>query len=250
MIKLIASDLDGTLLNEKSVIAKETVDGIRKSQQEGVQWVAATGRTLKTVDILMKQAGVHCDYLLLNGAEFRKQDGTLIFQVSMEEQCVRKIIHQLFLREVDFEINTSAGDFSTDCELCDTADPMPSEDELFREKIKIQKIFIFSEDREKLGEVKEFLKKIEEISVMSSAGWNIEVTDKQANKGNMLERAADYYGFGKEEVLVFGDGENDLPMFEKFPHSRAMGNATSELKKIAEKVIGTNVENGVAGEID
>lgn len=248
-MRLIASDLDGTLLNERSVISQETAEMMRKSQQEGIQWIVATGRSFKTASALIKQAGVYCDYLLLNGAEFRKKDGTLIFQESMKDSCARKIIHQLFARNIDFEINTSLGDFSTDCEFCDTASPIPSEEKLFQEKIKIQKIFIFSEDQEKREEIREFLKKIEEIFVKSSADWNIEVTDRQADKGKMLERVADYYGFSKDEILVFGDGENDVPMFEKFPHSRAMGNASPGLKEIAEKVVGTNVENGVAEEV-
>ena len=64
-----------------------------------------------------------------------------------------------------------------------------------------------------------------------------------------MEAIADYYGLSKEEILVFGDGENDLSMFSRFPHSRAMGNAVKSLKEIAEKVIETNIENGVAQEV-
>lgn len=97
--------------------------------------------------------------------------------------------------------------------------------------------------------IKEFLKKRQDITVTSSATWNIEITDRQANKGAMLEQIAEYYGWSKEEVLVFGDGNNDISMFEKFPHSRAMGNAVESLKKIAEKVIESNKDDAVAQEV-
>ena len=77
----------------------------------------------------------------------------------------------------------------------------------------------------------------------------MEITGKDADKGNMLKTAIEYYGIDKDELLVFGDGENDRVMFESFPHSRAMGNASDELKKIAEKVIETNKNSGVAKEV-
>lgn len=216
MIRLIASDLDGTLLNEEGMLSEKTAECIRNAQQAGILWVAATGRSLKTASELMRTAGVLPEYLLLNGAEFRKSDGTLIFQKSIEESCAQEIIQMLMEKKLDFEINTSVGDFSTDCEFCDTARPMPAVEKNFDAQIKIQKIFIFSEEQDKLKNIKEFLKKRQDITVTSSATWNIEITDRQANKGAMLEQIAEYYGWSKEEVLVFGDGNNDISMFEKF----------------------------------
>ena len=65
----------------------------------------------------------------------------------------------------------------------------------------------------------------------------------------MVERAAAYYGISKEQILIFGDGENDISMFERFPHTRAMGNALPKLKTLAEKEIGTNRTDCVAYEI-
>ncbi len=155
----------------------------------------------------------------------------------------------LMEKKLDFEINTSVGDFSTDCEFCDTARPMPAVEKIFDAQIKIQKIFIFPEEQNKLKNIKEFLKKRQDITVTSSATWNIEITDRQANKGAMLEQIAEYYGWSKEEVLVFGDGNNDISMFEKFPHSRAVKNAVESLKKNAEKVIESNRDDAVAQEV-
>ena len=229
MIRLIASDLDGTLLNEESMLSEKTAKRIRTAQQAGILWVAATGRSLKTASELMRIAGVSPEYLLLNGAEFRKSDGTLIFQKSIEESCAQEIIQMLMEKKFDFE--------------------MPAVEKIFDAQIKIQKIFIFSEEQDKLKNIKEFLKKRHDITITSSAAWNIEITDRQVNKGTMLEQVAEYYGYSKEEVLVFGDGKNDILMFEKFPHSRAMGNAVESLKKIAEKVIESNKDDAVAQEV-
>ena len=62
------------------MLSEKTAECIRTAQQAGILWVAATGRSLKTASELMRTAGVSPEYLLLNGAEFRKSDGTLIFQ--------------------------------------------------------------------------------------------------------------------------------------------------------------------------
>ena len=66
MIRLIASDLDGTLLNEEGMLSEKTAECIRNAQQAGILWVAATGRSLKTASELMRTAGVSPEYLLLN----------------------------------------------------------------------------------------------------------------------------------------------------------------------------------------
>ena len=111
----------------------------------------------------------------------------------------------------------------------------PQWQKIFDAQIKIQKIFIFSEEQNKLKNIKEFLKKRQDITITSSAAWNIEITDRQVNKGTMLEQIAEYYGYSKEEVLVFGDGKNDILMFEKFPHSRAMGKCSRKLGKKSQR---------------
>lgn len=204
MIRLIASDLDGTLLNEEGMLSEKTAECIRNAQQAGILWVAATGRSLKTASELMRTAGVSPEYLLLNGAEFRKSDGTLIFQKSIEESCAQEIIQMLMEKKLDFEINTSVGDFSTDCEFCDTARPMPAVEKIFGARIKIQKIFIFSEEQNKLKNIKEFLKKRQDITVTSSATWNIEITDRRRIRELCWNRLQSITGGVKKRYWYLG----------------------------------------------
>lgn len=66
----------------------------------------------------------------------------------------------------------------------------------------------------------------------------------------MLKRAANYYGISTKEIMVFGDGYNDETLFCGFRHSRAMENAVPYIRRLAEKVIGSNGNNGVAKEIN
>ena len=84
MIRLIASDLDGTLLNEESMLSEKTAECIRTAQQAGILWVAATGRSLKTASELMRTAGVSPEYLLLNGGRWKES-------ISADTICFPKI---------------------------------------------------------------------------------------------------------------------------------------------------------------
>ena len=108
-------------------------------------------------------------------------------------------------------------------------------------RLKFKRYLFFSEEQDKLKNIKEFLKKRHDITITSSAAWNIEITDRQVNKGTMLEQVAEYYGYSKEEVLVFGDGKNDILMFEKFPHS-SHGKCSRKLEKKSQRKLSNLIE--------
>ena len=85
------------------------------------------------------------------------------------------------------------------------------------------------------------------LSVLSSFENNMEVTSQKAKKGIMLKQAMKHFGFLPEEVVVFGDGENDISMFQEFPCSYAMINGVDALKELAYRVTEySNDEDGVA----
>lgn len=248
-IKMFVSDLDGTLLNEKSEISQQTADAIKFAQNKGIKFVVASGRSWDTASQLIKKFSIECDFILLNGAEFRDSTGKVIFRQSMLHEKVAQIFNLLCKLNIDFEINTDKGDFSTDTDLCKTAFPMPDINVLFETKPLIQKIFAFSNDINKLEKINNILYQFNDLSITSSAPWNIEITSSNAQKGFMLEKVTSYYGYHKENVVVFGDNKNDETMFNLFPHSRAMKNALPFIKNMAEKIIESNIHNGVANEI-
>lgn len=161
----------------------------------------------------------------------------------------KQIISTLQKQKIGFELNTEWGDFSTNTQFCITCSPMPKLTEMWLQKCIIRKIFVFSCEISELDAVRLFLKQYDGLSVTTSAPWNIEITSSKAKKGEMIEQAMKYYGISKDEVIVFGDGENDKTMFQIFEHSRAMENAVYSIKQLAEKIIESNIENGVAKEI-
>ena len=125
-IKLIVSDLDGTLLNENHKISEVTVKAIRAAENAGIRWLTATGRAWNTAFPLLEEAGVTCDFVLLNGAEFRSSGGRLIQAEAISNREAGKTIRILQEQGIGFELNTESGDYSTDTELCSTASVEPA----------------------------------------------------------------------------------------------------------------------------
>lgn len=245
-IQLFVSDLDGTLLNEHSQVAPATAQAIQHAQQSGIRWLTATGRSWNTAAPLLEQAGISCDFVLLNGAELRNAKGELLLDASLPTATAQQAAAILQEYGIGLEINTDQGDFATDTQLCD-ADPLP-ENFWFR-SLTVRKLFGFCWDLAKLDAARQALDQLDGISVTSSAPWNIEITAREARKARMVERAAQLYGIAPDHIVVFGDGSNDESLFRTFSHSRAVENAVPLLHTLAEKVIESNVDCGVAKEI-
>lgn len=249
-IQIFASDLDGTLLNEESRISDKTAKTVKRAQSAGKRFMAVTGRAWGTAYPIFQEAGIEADCVLLNGAEFRTAFGEVIFQEAIEKNLARKIIEYLIEVGIDFEINTDNADFTTNRQVCPTALEFRDYAQLLNRKDKILKFFVFSNDIVLVENVKRHFEHWQGISVTSSSVKNVEITSDKAKKGTMLEKAAEFYHVDKDEVMVFGDGENDETMFREFGHSRAVKNAVPLIRELAERVIDSNQENGVAKEMN
>lgn len=249
-VRLIASDLDGTLLDGKGRITQETAEAIRKAQNAGVKIVAATGRSWSTAHEIFTDVGLAVDYILLNGAEFRNSDGKVIYQETMDNGTGNEVLEYFLSEKMDVEVITDMGEYATNTDVCRMASEFSEYVSIQKQMPGMLKLFSFSDSQERVESCRKGVQCFQGISVTSSAEWNIEVTAGQAQKGRMLTRAAGYYGIFPEEVIVFGDGYNDETLFCGFRHSRAMENAVPLICSLAEKVIGSNRNNGVAKEIN
>ena len=78
MIKLIASDMDGTLLNNRHEIDDETVEAIKKAEENGIIFAISTGREYDNVEPFLKKHNIRCQCVLMNGAEYRDENGKII----------------------------------------------------------------------------------------------------------------------------------------------------------------------------
>ena len=114
LIKVIASDMDGTLLNSQHDITEENVKAILKAKRaQEVHFIIATGRMYDSVKPFMDKYGIKCKYILMNGAEFRDENGELIESISMDKRKIKDILNILCKVDLIVELYTDDGSYTT-----------------------------------------------------------------------------------------------------------------------------------------
>ncbi|MFS0863054.1 Cof-type HAD-IIB family hydrolase [Fredinandcohnia sp. 179-A 10B2 NHS] len=277
MIKCIATDMDGTLLNSDHVISQETREAILQAQQQGIMVVAATGRSYDEAKYVLVDAGIQCPIICANGGEIRSENGEILLSNPINISKAGEVMKVLKENEMYFELYTSTGTYSDDYDKAITiimdifmSHSLKSNYEKSLEAAKerfesglihlvdnfesvlekegngANKFIAFSFNKEKLERVKKQLAAIEDIAVSSSGKENIEVNSIYAQKGNALAAFTAKHGISLEETMAIGDNYNDVSMFKKAGLAVAMGNAPDDIKELCHKVTDTNENHGVA----
>lgn len=282
MIKVIASDMDGTLLNEKHMVSERTVAAINEAVSRGIRFMIITGRTFKGALEGLGSADFACDYIVSSGAEVRNPKQEVVFGGQLRSEACKSICevlerypaHALFCTdfleyclgdEIQLERNIvehiRAFDETVSEEeaknhpmyeiLKEKTKQVKDYEELEKLQVPVSKIFVFSLDIEMLKELRKELEKIPHIVVADSGSNNLEITDVNAQKGLVLKNYIESLGYTMDEVMVLGDSMNDYSMFAMdFGATVAMGNADPRIKEIAKYVTMSNSEDGVAYTIE
>lgn len=277
MIKLIASDMDGTLLNNAHDIDKETVEAIRKAEEAGITFAISTGREYDSVKDILEKHNIKAQCILSNGAEYRDEDGNILDVININHERAKKIIDILNEYKLSARIFTNKGVFTTSTReealqevifrtlsfnkgMTEEEARKISEklgfftclkyiddiNKFFEAGIEVRKFVAFHKDIDFTNKVKKKIAEVEGLNITSSFADNIEITDENAQKGIILEKVATKMGLKREEVMILGDSFNDYSMFEIFEETVAMKNAIPEVIAIAKYVTDANDKLGVA----
>lgn len=268
--KLIAMDMDGTLLNSQKQVTEYTKEVLRKAADRGVKLVVCTGRIFTSAKSYARIIGTKAPIIASNGAYIREKDREeVIYEKYINKEKLLKIIR--LSREWGFYPHIYTTDTIYSEKLIHSSlnyskwnETVP-EDEKINIKIvdsledivnekgeAFLKVVVMAQDDEieRLQQLKNYIRENIDVAVFSSYMNNFEVMDKEVSKGRALEILAGYYNLSKDEIICFGDNENDKTMFEFAGFPVAMGNAEEELKKIAAYVTVSNDEDGVAKAIE
>jgi hypothetical protein len=276
MVKLIVSDMDGTLLNSNDVISKGNQIAIKEALEQNIRFMIATGREYGTIQRFMKKFNLNCDCILMNGAEIRDSNGTIRDKINIPNNEVHEILNILREYPVRIRIFSEKGIYvlgtyeqekedliecsyifhphytkeQMDKHVYDNLDSanihfVKSIDELMSLELEIRKIETFHKDKKLVETINFQLKKLSNIIPAACNEYSVEITNKNAQKGIMLEHYLKKIGINKEEVIVFGDGINDSTLFQLFPYSFAPENAHPFIKNLAYKIIDSNIKDGV-----
>lgn len=276
-MKLIAIDMDGTLLNEKHQISSENSNAIRQAEEQGVEVVIATGRAYFDARSICEKAGLNPYIISYTGATIHSKDGQSIYSMPMDKQDVKKIVRWLDENRFYYEVSTDTGIYTPSIgkeilqlEL-DELKGTPAETRLVGLERLMKAMYgqfgmvffnkheefmsrdegfykilgcSFNEIKHQIG-VKQF-SGMKQLGMVSSADSNFELLNQYASKGNSLELLAAQLQIPFDQVMAIGDSPNDISMLERVKHSVAMGNAKEEIKAICKFVTHTNINNGVA----
>ncbi|SET72721.1 hypothetical protein SAMN05421676_10794 [Salinibacillus kushneri] len=280
-MKLIASDLDGTLLNEKGEISERNIQAIKNVTSKGIKFVVATGRSYDAATKPLQNAGLSCPIISLNGATIYDQKHKLTNSIPMNRSTCERILDICQDAQMYVEFFTNDGIYATSRaffeevieDIMKSANPDTSDEEIkeqinqrfqnekihFRgdyekllgnDEIQIFKILSSSLDKNTLEDVYRKLEYHSDIAITSSGYINLEFNHPNAQKGIALERLAEQIGISMDDVMALGDNLNDKSMLEKAGMGVAMGNAAEEILQLCKYKTKTNEEDGVAYAIE
>ncbi|WPC21441.1 sugar-phosphatase [Pediococcus inopinatus] len=259
MIKIIAIDLDGTLLTDDKHITAKTVAVIKKASQAGIKVVLCTGRPLTGVAEHLRTLGLSGDdqyVITFNGALVQTIEGrvlihhTLNYNDYVDLEALSRKLHNHFHVETENHIYTANKNISPytigesfyvrmGIRYRDVND-MPT-------SLKISKA-MFIDPPEKITTLRKKLPQtfLDKYTFVQSEPYFLEALNKSASKGNALRDLTKRLDLLPENAMAIGDQGNDLSMLQFADTAVAMGNAIPEAKELASFVTSTNEEDGVA----
>lgn len=251
MIKLIATDIDGTILKHNFEFNQEVKDCIKKLTGDGIKVVLVTGRMHASTDYIAEELGLDTPIVSYQGGLVMHQ-GKILYEKNLDPKIAKEIIKwakknnvhlnvymndQLYVEKDDATIRRYTGERSAGFIV-------KSFDEL--ELHRIDKLLAINfEDENKVTMWKSYLEtKYTDIHVVKSMPYFCEICHPLAKKSDAVNFLREYWGLKKEEIMAIGDQNNDIELLKAGGIGVAMGNATDELKAVADYVTDTVNNNG------
>lgn len=259
--------MDGTLLDEKIEITDRATNAILRAQDAGIEFAVATGRTVGSGYTLMKEQGIKCPFIELNGARYFDENEALQYTRDMNKKDVKTLIQILDHFDVNNEFITQNGAYSkqtlddyvhtfksvfkninkemTDAEAKDYAlERMQhfnlntvSDFNFLYEEADTQVLKTLAHAHDDLPLLNELKTTIEnelpKLIITSASTFSLEINHEDANKGRAVADLAKSRGYTADEVITIGDNINDLTMLEWATHSYAVSNAHTLAKEAA-----------------
>ncbi|MDK6369200.1 Cof-type HAD-IIB family hydrolase [Aerococcus sp. UMB9870] len=275
MIKIIASDIDGTLLTPQGIISPQTYRAIHQAIEHGIEFLPVTGRGYAAARNIIGMQGIQVPMINLNGALVSSAQGQALKQHPLPQDQVRAMRDFLDQAQLPYSLISQEAYYTSDPARyqqgidrflkeqaashrqagIQLASPDPGQAKAFiRDFGTLRDLpqqdflkLIFFTDQEDLRQA--FFDQFRgegQLTISSSGPNNVEITQAKASKGQALTQYLEAAGYDKNEALSIGDSYNDLSMFAVTGHSYAMGNADPAVQRQARGLAPSNREDGVA----
>ncbi len=232
--RMIALDMDGTLLNESNLISEENQYWINRAVEAGIAVCMATGRGHASIRPFVEQMGLRSPFVAVNGSEVWKDKDRLHHRVLMDVDIIKEMLKLANTHDVWFWAYGLNHVYNRD-----NWQGFPEEEQWLK--------FGYYTDNEQLR-----LSLLQEISswgkleITNSNPNNMEMNPLGINKSYGIKKMCEMIGCGMEEVVAMGDSMNDIAMITDAGLGVAMGNAQERVKQAADVVAPTNEDDGVS----
>ena len=267
-IKMVALDLDGTTLNSQKEISPRTITAFQNAMRKGTHIVVSTGRTFRSLPAQL--FGIEgLEYIVTsNGAHITElATRKTIYENYLTPHAVEEVVRVLrntsfsietfvggkaYIDSAEYEDVVANGSTYRDADyIINTRNPIPHIwDYMIQNKHQIENIsinFEFAEDKEKWQRI---LERIDDITLTSSFKHNFEIGGANTSKAEALRFLMRRLDVEPRELMACGDSPNDIEMIKLAEIGVVVGNASEEMKSLANYVTDTDDNDGVAKAIE
>lgn len=226
--KLIALDMDETLLNHKKQITTENKTAISQALEKGIKVVLTSGRSHDGMAYCAKELGIEGpdQYMITNGGDtIEKTTGELIFKKTLENRFCHQISDFLVSKKIKFIlIDTTGATYDSYQEWL--------EKRMLEPELEIVKVLMHIK-KHNFEEVAQLIHQTydEDFFVVKTGAEYLEIFPKDINKGTAVRRLAKHLKIDMKQVIAMGDMDNDIPMIKLAGMGVAMENAEPEVKE-------------------
>jgi Cof subfamily protein (haloacid dehalogenase superfamily) len=276
-MRLIVSDLDGTLLNTKHEISAKNAETLLCAEAQGIEIAVATGRNYGNAKAVCARAGLRPHIICNNGSFVYNKEGEQVAAMVLSKEHVRHAMEWLSLRRYFYTLCTDHAIYIlktgreimrqeyraakqrikeiSEEELCRDMEKFMTMDatvlvddfaEIVQQEASFGNISVITLDQDKLNEGRAYFKNYPGMAMTVAGNDIFEMIHKEASKGNALDKLTTHLGISLAEAMAIGDNYNDISMLRRAGISVAIGNAEEDVKKICKYVSLTNEMDGVA----
>ena len=267
-IKVIGLDMDGTLLRDDKTISKYTEDILKKAIEKGIYVLPATGRVhIGIPECIRKMDGVQYGICSNGASVLNLLTGEELYSCRISNENALKMIDIMEEYDTIYDAYVDGSGYSEERFYYNlpqykiepemekmylkTRTPITNLREFLIEGSReVEKFNMFFAEPEQRLQAIEAIRQIPYVKVTSSLYNNIEINAANCNKGTALIGFAEKMGFTSDQVMGFGDGDNDYEMIVMSGIGVAMANGLDSVKKAADYITVTNEEDGVAKAIE
>lgn len=255
-IKLIASDMDGTLLDENGQVPPETFDLILALRERGVRFVASSGRRYDRLCDFFSPVKDRMDFVASNGAQVFA-DGVQIDREVYSHLAIRRLAKTVAMfPNMHLALFDRTKSYLLDDEdkfVREVDKDLPNVERIYElpsPQVSIIKASIFCDDGNVMDNAYVLQRELGGLFTFAPSGSSyIDAMQPGISKASGIAQVMEYHGIDASEVMAFGDAMNDYEIIRFVGTGCAMANGRPALRAVADRVIGSNVEHAVQFEM-